>query len=863
VNHDATSTSQPTERLVVADTRPRGQVLVLFALLLTFLLASAAFVVDLAWIWVNELKVQRAADAAALAGVIYLPGNPSGAATSSHDESRKNGYTDGDGNFAAAPNGGVDVYARPDPGDPRRMMVTVSSPIETFFMQIFGFDQVQVSRDAKAEFILPVPMGSPESYYGVFGQIRTPDGGVWQPTTAASIGPRTSTGVVTSGSGTTLTQPTASSQNNSASCSSAAALQWGQTPAGTPATLDDRVAAGDDLPSGQWIKSATANNRICLGNLGFNIPADPVTPPGAPAYPGTAILGIEVRLKAFATDTTGCTINTDLMWGAAASGGLTAQGGAAGNTQGAAGDRTVSLDGGNEGTAPNYRVLGGAADTWGRTWSVGQIESNDFRVRIWNNDPLACSVLSAGQPFNSPTNPPPAPTGAVAGEVYIDRVEVVVHYQMYTWVPDPMVVSPYNDTLNPRGLWGTFINQGAEKINGDAYLPKWNPRTNPQNPEYNPQQYYNYAIEMPAGATEGEVWIFDAPFCATNGSGQYGTGDRYFGGSNSATSAYYTLYNTFNTPFDFGDDVTGGPVSTAHTIFQNTTQVWSDPSLNGPTPSGYTSCQQGATSSLSSGRFWHNRWYPMQPAGVGETPASAEQPHPLISGGPTGGNAPRLAMTGGNTYRLHTRSTNPSSPNEMDNANGHNSFSVWTRAWCGASVCADAPRVYGLGAMEAFTPLQGGGSAQFYLAEIEPVHEGKSLEIRLWDPGDTGALSADLRVLYPTGGVYNNADLDFAASAQASGATNCNGRTDDTVGPPGPLDPFITTNTGGSSQYNGCWLTIVIVIPNGYDGDAPGTLDDNWWKIQYDMGGSAAENAFDLTTWQVTLRGNPVHLVVP
>ncbi len=54
--------------------RNRGQVLVLFALMLTFLLGTAAFVVDLAWIWVNELKVQRAADAAALAGVVHLAG---------------------------------------------------------------------------------------------------------------------------------------------------------------------------------------------------------------------------------------------------------------------------------------------------------------------------------------------------------------------------------------------------------------------------------------------------------------------------------------------------------------------------------------------------------------------------------------------------------------------------------------------------------------------------------------------------------------------------------------------------------------------------------------------------------------------
>jgi hypothetical protein len=368
---------------------------------------------------------------------------------------------------------------------------------------------------------------------------------------------------------------------------------------------------------------------------------------------------------------------------------------------------------------------------------------------------------------------------------------------------------------------------------------------------------------MPAGATAGEVWIFDPAFCATDTGGQYGTGDRWFGGSTGATSAYYTLYNTFNTPFDLGDDA-GGVVSQAHNLFVN--QQADDDTLfgsgSGPVA---TSCTQGATASLGDGRFWHNRWYPMQPFVSGglaeETPASAEQPFPIQSPGSV--TPSLLNMTGGNTYRLHTRSTNPSNPTAMDNANGHNSFAIWTRAWCGGSPCASAPKVYGLGAMQAFTPLRGGGSAQFYLAEIEPVHEGKSLEIRLWDPGDTGALSADMRVLYPSGGVYNNADLDFSAQAVASGATNCNGRTDDTVGPIGPLDPYITTNTGGSSQYNGCWLTIVVVIPNGYDGNAPGTLDDNWWKIQYDMGGSASDNAFDLTTWQVTLRGNPVHLVVP
>ncbi len=200
------------------------------------------------------------------------------------------------------------------------------------------------------------------------------------------------------------------------------------------------------------------------------------------------VSGIEVRLKTFATDTTGCTINVDLMWGDPANGGGTTQTNAAGNTQGGSGDRSIAIDG-TEGTAPNFRVLGGASDTWGRTWSVGEVESANFRVRLWNTENAAnCSVLSAGQPFNSPVSPPPAPTGAVAGEVYVDRVQVVIHYTTYTWIPDPQVVSPYNDTLNARGLWGTFINQGAEKVNGDAYLPKWDPRTDPAECRVQPEQ---------------------------------------------------------------------------------------------------------------------------------------------------------------------------------------------------------------------------------------------------------------------------------------------------------------------------------------------------------------------------------------
>jgi hypothetical protein len=36
-----------------------------------------------------------------------------------------------------------------------------------------------------------------------------------------------------------------------------------------------------------------------------------------------------------------------------------------------------------------------------------------------------------------------------------------------------------------------------------------------------------------------------------------------------------------------------------------------------------------------------------------------------------------------------------------------------------------------------------------------------------------------------------------------------------------------------------------------------------WWKIQYTMGGTAANNAVDVTTWKASLGGSPVHLILP
>ena len=72
-----------------AGRRQTGQVLVLFAGAIIALFAMLAVVIDISWYWSSALRLQRAADAAALAGVVYLPGDPSNAYTTALAEARE------------------------------------------------------------------------------------------------------------------------------------------------------------------------------------------------------------------------------------------------------------------------------------------------------------------------------------------------------------------------------------------------------------------------------------------------------------------------------------------------------------------------------------------------------------------------------------------------------------------------------------------------------------------------------------------------------------------------------------------------------------------------------------------------------
>ncbi len=73
----------------------RGAALALVAASLVVLMGMAAFGTDLGWFYLNASRMQRAADAAALGGVIWLPGQPGTAEATAFDIALRNGYDNG------------------------------------------------------------------------------------------------------------------------------------------------------------------------------------------------------------------------------------------------------------------------------------------------------------------------------------------------------------------------------------------------------------------------------------------------------------------------------------------------------------------------------------------------------------------------------------------------------------------------------------------------------------------------------------------------------------------------------------------------------------------------------------------------
>jgi Flp pilus assembly protein TadG len=135
-----------------------GYVAVMTALLLMVLMGLAAFAVDVGRWYVVGQQEQRAADAAALAGVPSLPGDLAGAKLTAQNFSKVNGFQNGTNATLVTP--------ELDGGRPTRLRVTVSRQVNNIFGPLLGVPTTTVTRTAVADFGGPTPMGSPCNEFG-------------------------------------------------------------------------------------------------------------------------------------------------------------------------------------------------------------------------------------------------------------------------------------------------------------------------------------------------------------------------------------------------------------------------------------------------------------------------------------------------------------------------------------------------------------------------------------------------------------------------------------------------------------------------------------------------------------------------
>ena len=140
-----------------------GATLIIAAMVLVILMGMAGFAVDYGWLYWNGIKIQHGADAAALAGVIYEPGNQTLAYSEARGAASENGYIHLSGS-TVTPVDFLDDSSAVD--NANQLAVTVSHSVPTFFMKVFGINDVSITKRAVAEYALPLAMGSDLPYFG-------------------------------------------------------------------------------------------------------------------------------------------------------------------------------------------------------------------------------------------------------------------------------------------------------------------------------------------------------------------------------------------------------------------------------------------------------------------------------------------------------------------------------------------------------------------------------------------------------------------------------------------------------------------------------------------------------------------------
>ena len=133
-------------------------------------------------------------------------------------------------------------------------------------------------------------------------------------------------------------------------------------------------------------------------------------------------------------------------------------------------------------------------------------------------------------------------------------------------------------------------------------------------------------------------------------------------------------------------------------------------------------------------------------------------------------------------------------------------------------------------------------NADFYLAEIAPLHAGKQMEITLFDPGEGGDY---ISIKDP-----NGAFVQFDWRTQDGHYSGNNTTRLDVSGCSSM--PQIGPGRASNCKFNERFVVITVDLPADY-----ATLYSTyWWKINYKF----LSTVTDRSTWSVRILGDPVHL---
>jgi hypothetical protein len=175
----------------------RGQVLALFAVLLIGMMWLAALGIDGAQMMLRHREMQSTADLATLAGARSLAEGTTDATSRACAVVIANGYT--------CPGQGVVTF----PGA-LQIRVTITAPVDTFFLRVFGINTVTAAAPARAMGIPPVAGGGYAIFAGRSGCSSSPELTLdWSGSTIRVIGAvHSDGGIKMGGSSNTVTGPT-------------------------------------------------------------------------------------------------------------------------------------------------------------------------------------------------------------------------------------------------------------------------------------------------------------------------------------------------------------------------------------------------------------------------------------------------------------------------------------------------------------------------------------------------------------------------------------------------------------------------------------------------------------------------------